>query len=301
MRHTELKTAHAPFIAKMTAGTPTLSAEFFPPKNPAGWSMLYSTMGEIAQLKPDFVSVTYGAGGSTREKTVELVRRIEKELGIEAVAHLTCVGHSAAELTRILATLKSNGIHSIMALRGDAPKGENGFQPHPDGFAHGCDLIALADSDPELCIGCAFYPEKHLEAESLEQDIKYLKYKQDCGADFAVSQIFFDNESFYRYRDLAAAAGVTLPLVAGILPFSSQSQVNRIAAMCGTKIPEPLRAILDTAGDESLIEQGVEYAIAQCRDLLDHGIGGIHLYTFNQHNSSVRIINSLRSDGYIPL
>ena len=289
-----------PFIEKLRAGVPTLSCEFFPPKNPSGWSTLYSTMGEIARQRPDFVSVTYGAGGSTREKTVDLVRRIERELGIEAVAHLTCVGHSQTELEQTLATLKSHGVHAVMALRGDPPKGESVFTPHPQGYSHACDLISLADADESLCIGCAYYPEKHMEAESLEADIGYLLLKQESGADFGVSQIFFDNASYYAYRDLAAARGVSLPLIAGILPVTSRSQVNRIAAMCGTSIPDDLRDILDKGSDDRIVEQGIEYAVRQSIDLLDNGAAGIHLYTFNQSNASVRIIDSLRARGYFP-
>jgi methylenetetrahydrofolate reductase (NADPH) len=287
------------FIDKLRLGDPTLSCEFFPPKNSGEWSTLYQTMGRIARLEPDFVSVTYGAGGSTREKTVDLVRRIEKELGIEAVAHLTCVGHSSSELAQILDALKSNGVHGLMALRGDAPRGGGGFEPHPEGFAHASDLIGFADRDPDLCIGCAFHPEKHPEADSLESDIGFLKLKQDSGADFAVSQLFFDNDSYYRYRDLAVAAGVTLPLVAGILPVTSRSQVDRISAMNGTSIPAALAEILGAAGEDAR-DPGIEYALKQCADLLDHGAAGIHLYTFNLSNSSVQVINRLRKAGFFP-
>ncbi len=290
------------FLDKLRSNAPTLSCEFFPPKNSGEWSTLYQTMGRMARLQPDFVSVTYGAGGSTREKTVDLVHRIEKELGIEAVAHLTCVGHSEAELTKILGSLKRNGVHSIMALRGDAPKGAERFEAHPEGYHHASDLIELARPDSSLAIGCAYYPEKHLEADSLESDIRYLKVKQDAGADFAVSQIFFDNDSFYNYRDLAARSGVTLPLIAGILPATSRGQVERIVGMSGAKVPVKLQDVLRAAGPEdSLKEQGIEFAIQQSIDLLENGVSGIHLYTFNLSNSSVKIFDALRKRGYFPL
>jgi methylenetetrahydrofolate reductase (NADPH) len=286
------------FIDKLRRGEPTLSCEFFPPKNSEGWSTLYQTMGRIARLGPDFVSVTYGAGGSTREKTIDLVSRIEGELGIEAVAHLTCVGHSKAEVEHILATLKQSGIHAVMALRGDPPRGEESFTPHPDGYSHACDLISLAAREEDLCIGCAFYPEKHIEAESLESDIDYLKGKQDCGADFAVSQIFFDNAGFYRFRDQAHARGVNLPLIADILPITSRSQVNRIATMCGTVVPDDLRNLMEQSDGDDLREKGLDFAITQCADLLKNDVAGIHLCTFNMSNSSVKIIEALRKIGY---
>jgi methylenetetrahydrofolate reductase (NADPH) len=290
------------FIQKLRNGEPTLSCEFFPPKNSGEWSTLYQTMGRIARLGPDFVSVTYGAGGSTREKTVDLVRRIEGELGIEAVAHLTCVGHSKSEIEQILKSLKANNVNAIMALRGDPPKGALKFEAHKEGFSHACDLISFANQDPDLTIGCAFYPEKHPEALSLDSDIKYLKLKQDCGADFAASQIFFDNDSFYRFRDQAQKAGVTLPLVAGILPATSRSQVSRIGTMCGTIIPSKLQAIVDNASEgDSIKDAGVEFAVEQCIDLLANGVVGIHLYTFNLSNSSVKVISALRSKGFFPL
>lgn len=287
------------FIDKLRAGVPTLSCEFFPPKSSGEWSTLYQTMGRIARLQPDFVSVTYGAGGSTREKTVELVRRIEKELGIEAVAHLTCVGHSRNEIAAILAGLKANGVHGLMALRGDAPKGATQFEPHPEGFAHATDLISFANLDPDVCIGCAYYPEKHAEAESLDSDIAYLKMKQDAGADFAASQIFFDNGAYFRYRDMAQEKGISLPLLAGILPVTSRSQVERTASMCGTSIPRDLEEIIRLP-DEEIRDAGIEYAVKQSIELLANGVAGIHLYTFNLSNSSVPVINRLRKAGYFP-
>ncbi len=289
------------FIDKLRAGIPTISCEFFPPKNTSGWSTLYSTMGSIARLSPDYVSVTYGAGGSTREMTIDLVRRIEKELGIEAVAHLTCVGHSKSEIEQILAKLKANGVHNLMALRGDPPKGAASFEPHPEGFSHGCELVELAREATGFCIGCAYYPEKHIEAETLDKDIDYLKLKQDLGADFAVSQIFFDNDSYYRYRDFATGKGVTLPLVADILPVTSRSQANRIAQMCGTVVPSSLSNILDHGDDDNVTERGTEFAIAQSEDLLRNGCPGIHLCTFNKSNSSVQIIKALRAKGWFAM
>lgn len=290
------------FMDKLRDGTPTLSFEFFPPKNPDGWGTLYQTLGSISRRSPDYVTVTYGAGGSTRQKTVDLVSRIQDELGIETMAHLTCVGHSQAELGDILASLQAAGVRSIMALRGDPPHGETTFTPHPDGFAYASELIAFITQKFDFQIGCSFYPEKHLEAPTLEHDINVLKLKQDNGADFAVSQIFFDNDTFYKFRDLTAAAGVTLPLVAGILPVTSLDQLAEggICRRAGTLVPDALRAFLGTGTKTEIVERGVEYAARQCRDLLNNGVAGVHFYTLNRSLSSLRVTELLRADGFFP-
>ncbi len=289
------------FIDKLSAGIPTLSYELFPPKNPAGWGTLYGTLGEISKLSPDYISVTYGAGGSTRSKTVDLVARIQNELGIESMAHLTCVGHSRDELRDILATLEQSGIGNVLALRGDPPKGDKTFKPHPQGFAHASDLIKFIKSDFKLRIGCAYYPEKHMEAASLESDIAFLKLKQDHGAQFTISQLFFDNESFYRFRDRCATQGITMPFVAGIMPVLNLGQLNRFKELSGCAIPESMVAFLSAGSAESVADRGVEFASRQCVDLLKNGIAGIHLYSLNQSSSSVRITENLRKLGYFPL
>ena len=289
------------FLEKLHAGATTLSFEFFPPKNPDGWSTLYQTLGHVAKRRPDYVTVTYGAGGSTRRKTVDLVSRIQDELGIEAMAHLTCVGHSRDELAEILTSLQDAGIKYIMALRGDPPKGETKFVPHECGFAYASDLIAFIKENFGFRIGCSFYPEKHPEAESLEHDIAVLRLKQEAGADFAVSQIFFDNPAFYAFRDKAARAGVTLPLVAGILPVTSLGQLapDGICQRSGTGIPNSLREFLGV--DEDVVGRGVQYAVGQCRDLLEHGVTGVHFYTLNRSTSSLRVTEALRADGAFAL
>lgn len=303
------------FFDRLRQGAPTLSFELFPPKNPAGWGVLYGTLGEISRLSPDFISVTYGAGGSTRAKTVDLVARIQNELGIESMAHLTCVGHSRTEIGDILAALESSGIRNVLALRGDPPKGDAAFRPHPDGFAHASDLIAFIRGREGLAvpggrggagreglnIGCAFYPEKHMEAASLEQDLAYLKLKQDNGAQFSVSQLFFDNECFYRFRDKARKAGVTLPLVAGIMPVLDVNQLGRFRDLSGCSIPDRLVAALGDGRDGDVVARGVEYATAQCLDLMKNGIDGIHLYCLNRSHSAARITENLRRSGLFPI
>ncbi|HKP95523.1 MAG TPA: methylenetetrahydrofolate reductase [NAD(P)H] [Fibrobacteria bacterium] len=290
-----------PFLDKLKNGIPTLSFELFPPKNPAGWGTLYGTLGEISKLSPDYISVTYGAGGSTRSKTVDLVARIQGELGIESMAHLTCVGHSREELGDILRTLEKAGIRNVLALRGDPPKGDKTFKPHPDGFAHASDLIRFIKAEFDLRIGCAFYPEKHMEAASLEADIGFLKLKQDNGAQFTISQLFFDNGNFYRFRDKCAAKGVTMPFVAGIMPVLTLGQLTRFKELSGCIIPDSMVAFLGGGKPEDVNRRGVEFATAQCQDLLKNGIAGIHLYSLNQSLSSSRITDNLRTLGHFPV
>jgi methylenetetrahydrofolate reductase (NADPH) len=290
-----------PFLQKLLAGIPTLSYELFPPKNPMGWGTLYGTLGEISKLSPDYISVTYGAGGSTRLKTVELVARIQGELGIESMAHLTCVGHSQDEIKEILQLLEKSGIRNVLALRGDPPKGDLAFKPHPDGFAHATDLIQFIRGQFQLQIGCAFYPEKHMEAENLEKDLVYLKMKQDLGAQFAISQLFFDNEKFYRFRDKAASLGILIPLVAGIMPVLDINQLARFKELSGCSIPERLVSFLSQGRPEDVVSRGVEFATEQCDDLLKNGIAGIHIYSMNRSQSSTRITDNLRQLNHFPI
>jgi methylenetetrahydrofolate reductase (NADPH) len=284
-----------PLLESLRQGRPTLSFELFPPKNPTGWGTLYATLAEIAKLSPDYISVTYGAGGSTRSKTVDLVARIQSELGIESMAHLTCVGHSRKEISDILESLQSQGIHNVLALRGDPPKGDTAFKPHPEGFAHASDLIAFIKANFNLNIGCAYYPEKHVEAISLDSDLNYLKMKQDQGADFAVSQLFFDNQSFYRYRDQAAAKGISLPLVVGLMPVSDLSQLKRFKELSGCAIPQSL---VDFLGETDVNQHGIDWAVNQSEDLLRNGVPGIHIYCLNKYQSALQITQGLRARGY---
>lgn len=286
------------FLDKLHQRTPTLSFEFFPPKDADGWGTLYQTLGSISRRSPDCVTVTYGAGGSTRRKTVDLVGRIQDELGLVAMAHLTCVGHSQDELAEILTGLHGAGIRYIMALRGDPPKGQTQFTPHQCGFRYASDLIHFIKTNYDFHIGCSFYPEKHPEAESLERDIDALKRKQDNGADFAISQIFFDNTTFYAFREKADHAGVTLPLIAGILPITSSNQLAEggICRRSGTGVSEALTEEIGTGS--GVVDRGIAYALRQCRDLLEHGVAGIHFYTLNRSTSSVRVTEALRAEGF---
>ena len=282
---------------KIQRPEPTLSFEFFPPKTPDGWSALETTLQEVAKQSPDFVSVTYGAGGSTRQKTVSLVGQIQNDLGIETMAHLTCVDHSREELKEILDRIKTSNVRAIMALRGDPPSGQNQFVAHEGGFAHGSDLIRLIKENFDFVVGCACYPETHTEADSPEDDLDYLKLKQDLGADFTVTQLFFDNTDFYRFRDRAQKAGVTIPIVAGIMPVTGLKQRDRFRKMCGCRIPKRLRKTLEDASEDTVVEHGIEYGTDQCNDLLKNEVAGLHLYTLNKSVSSMAITKNLRFQG----
>ncbi len=291
------------FFDKLLSRTPTLSFEFFPPKTPEGWAKLYASIAETARLNVDFVSVTYGAGGSTRENTVDLVASLQNNLAIHAMAHLTCLGHSQVELSKILDKLAAKEVPAIMALRGDPPQGETAFRPHPYGFAHASDLIGfIKDGWPQFKIGCAAYPEGHPESfaagepRTPDRDIVFLKRKQDSGADFAVTQLFFDNAVYYAFVEKARAAGVTIPLLPGIMPMSSAKQIARFIALSGCSIPDSLR---QAAASENVEEAGYQFALSQCRDLLAHGAPGLHLYSLNQSALAGRLLGALRSEKRI--
>ncbi|MDD4102540.1 MAG: methylenetetrahydrofolate reductase [Kiritimatiellae bacterium] len=289
------------FLEKLGDGRPTVSFEFFPPKTPEGWAKLYATIADTARLRVDLVSVTYGAGGSTRENTLDLVSSLQNNLGISAMAHLTCLGHSQVELSRLLDRLAEKHVPVIMALRGDPPQGESCFRPHPYGFAHASDLIGfIRDGWPQFRIGCAAYPEGHPESCAEDgtrdpaRDIEILKLKQAQGADFAITQMFFDNTVYARFVKQSRAAGVTMPLLPGVMPLNSARQIERFVALSGCSIPEPLR---QAAAMDDVAEAGYCFALEQCRGLLKNGAPGIHLYTLNQSDLSGRLLAALRAEG----
>lgn len=284
------------FAEKLSRGIFTLSFELFPPKKPDGWANLYATLSEISKLKPDLVSVTYGAGGSTREKTVDIVTRLKDELAIDPMAHLTCVNHTKDELDVILNRLRDAKIQYILALRGDPVNGKE-FIKREGGFQFASELIRYINSRYRFYIGCATYPERHIESKSLQKDIEYLKLKQDMGAKFAITQLFFINENFYRFRDLAIKAGVKIPIIAGIMPVIDIAQIERFRTLCGCIIPEKFIEDLKD-NPERVIEIGIEYSLHQCLDLLNNEVSGIHFFTLNRSRPIVEIVNYLRSKGY---
>ena len=279
-----------------TSTEPVFSFEFFPPQTEEGRGALLRTVGELAALRPGFVSVTYGAGGSTRDRTIDLVSTIKKDIGLEAMAHLTCVGSSRSELAAVLERLTNAGVENVIALRGDPPRGETEFVPHPDGLAHASDLVRMIRArHPQLCIAAAGYPEKHVEAKSAEEDLGFLALKVREGAEVVLTQLFFDNTRYFDFVERARAVGVTAPIVPGIMPITNVAQIERFTKLCGASIPAELRRRLEPVRDdaEAVVRVGVEYAVVQCEELLGRGAPGVHFYTLNRSGSTREILTRL--------
>jgi methylenetetrahydrofolate reductase (NADPH) len=280
-------------------GRRVFSFEFFPPKTEAGVTSLERTIRELADLQPSFVSVTYGAGGSTREKTVDLVQWIQREAHITAMAHLTCVGATKEEIGATLDRLTSAGIDNIMALRGDPPAGQERFVRTEGGFGYANDLIGFirARFAERVTVGAACYPEGHVECRDLDRDLANLKRKVDAGVDFIVTQIFFDNRAYFDFVARARAAGITVPIVPGIMPIRNLASVERMTKLCGATIPPTLFAELDRCrGDDAAVAAlGVAHATAQCVELLHGGAPGIHFYTLNQSPATRVILTALKT------
>lgn len=274
------------------------SFEFFPPKDEPGVESLFATITSLQPLEPTFVSVTYGAGGSTRRKTVEITRRIKHETGIEAMAHLTCVGHSREELADLLNEYERADIENIMALRGDPPRGDDAFVPHPDGFKHASELVAFIRHHKGFCIGGAAYPEVHPEAPDADADLQHLKSKVEAGCDFVITQLFFDENDYFQLIARARALGISVPVVPGIMPITNTAQIKRFTQMCGARIPPQLLRELDLAGEdrEAVTEIGIRHALSQCRALLEGGAPGIHFYTLNRSRSTQTILSALKHE-----
>jgi len=285
-------------LLKQSAGARhVFSFEFFPPKNQEGEDRLYQTIDELRTLSPDFVSVTYGAGGSTREKTLEWVSRIRDEKKITAMAHFTCVGASRQDILKSLQEFSKKGIKNIMALRGDPPKGETAFVPAKDGFAYASELIEfISSSGLDFSIGAAAYPEVHMEAKTSLDDLKNLKKKVDSGAQFLITQLFFDNEVYFRFVKECRDMGINIPVIPGIMPITSFTQISKFMEMTGTRIPESFIARLTALKDdpEALSQEGIDFATRQCRELLEKGAPGIHFYTLNRSPATKEILKNLK-------
>lgn len=280
-------------------GTPTVSFEFFPPKTPEAERKLYETVELLRPLDPTYVSVTYGAGGATRRLTVDIVRRIKNDIGIEAMAHLTCVGHTAAELGEIVDTLVASGIENILALRGDPPAGAERFEPTAGGFAHAAELAAFIRARADVCIVGAAYPEKHTEAPDLDTDLRHLRAKVAAGAEVLITQLFFRPEDYFGFVERARAIGITTPILPGIMPITNVGQIERFTTMCGATIPQELRDRLAPVrdDDQAVSAIGIEWALDMCRALLDGDAPGLHFYTLNRSRSTREIVKSLRAEG----
>jgi methylenetetrahydrofolate reductase (NADPH) len=278
------------------AETPIFSFEFFPPRSDEGERVLGIALESLRQLDPDFVSVTYGALGSSRARTMELTKWIKQELGIEAMAHLSCVGSTRDELREILDDIRDAGIENVLALRGDPPRGETEWEPHPEGLRSSTELAALIARHYDLCIGGACFPEVHPEAPDLAHDLRFLKAKTDSGVSFLITQLFFDSELYFRFVDEARAAGIEVPIIPGVMPITDLRQIKTITGMCGATIPDALREALEwrSHDPDAVLQLGVAHATLQCAELLARGAPGIHFYTLNRSHATRAILSALR-------
>jgi methylenetetrahydrofolate reductase (NADH) len=274
---------------------PAFSFEFFPPKDQAGTDSLLETVEKLRPLNPAFVSVTYGAGGSTRSRTLDVTKSIKRDLGIEAMAHVTCVGASVDDLRGVLDDIAGAGIDNVLALRGDPPRGETHFTAAEHGLSYGSDLVRMVREDYAFCVGGACYPEKHPEAHDIASDLRALARKVEAGAMFLITQLFFDNESYFGFVGSARRAGIDVPIVPGIMPITNISQIERFTRQCGARIPSRLSAELEARREEpeAVLDLGVAYATLQCVDLLSRGAPGIHFYTLNKSPATRAVVSAL--------
>jgi len=279
---------------KLGTRRPFFSFEFFPPKSDAAEANLFATIEALRPLEPGFVSITYGAGGSTRTRTVELAKRLRTDVGFDVMAHVTCVGATVDDLRELLRGLRTGGIENVMALRGDPPRGETTFVPVANGLRHASDLIALLRKEFAFCVGGACYPEKHPEAASLDADVQSLCAKVRAGAEFLVTQLFFDNARFVEFVDRARQWGITVPILPGIMPITSYDQID-VFERCGASIPPSLRAELDLRRDDpgAIADLGVAYMTLQVADLLARGAPGVHFYTLNRSPATRAVVSAM--------
>ena len=275
---------------------PVFSFEFFPPKTDDGWRNLREALEALAALEPDFASVTYGAGGSSRDRTLEVTKWLKQGLGIEAMAHLSCVGTSREELRQILDGIEEAGIENVLALRGDPPRGETEWRAHPGGLKYSTELAQLISTHYSFGIGAACFPEVHPEAPDLAHDLHFLAQKVGSGVNFLITQLFFDNELYFRFVDEVRAAGIEVPILPGIMPITDVKQIKTITGMCGATIPSALLDQLEVrAGDPEAVQGlGVSYATLQCAELLARGAPGIHFYTLNRSPATRAILSALK-------
>ena len=274
---------------------PSFSFEFFPPKDSDGFDQLFKTIDNLKPLNPAFVSVTYGAGGSTRSKTIDLVGRIKKEIGLESMAHLTCVGHNSDEILNVLGDIKKQNVDNVLALRGDPPAGEINFTKPNNGFGYGVELVQFISEHFSFCIGVAGYPEGHPESSNREEDLFHLKKKVLAGASFIVTQLFFDNKYYFDFVANLRNIGIDVPVIPGIMPIVNLKQIKRFTKMCGATVPHDLMVRLEAVQDdpESVYQIGVDHAANQCRKLLMQGAPGVHFYTLNRSRATLSVLERL--------
>jgi methylenetetrahydrofolate reductase (NADPH) len=277
-------------------GAPVFSFEFFPPKSDEGEANLRRALRELSPLAPDFVSVTYGAGGTTRDRTVDIVASLRQEFGLEAMAHFTCVNATVDDLRGTLDRMRDAGVENVLALRGDPPEGQDRWTQTDGGLEHSSELVALIEAEYRFAIGAACFPETHIDAVDAESDLRHLKEKVDAGARFLITQLFFDNAVYDEFVARARDAGIDVPIVPGIMPITNVHQIKRITALCGSEIPSRLRYALESRADEpeAVAELGVAYATLQCAQLLANGAPGVHFYTLNRSPATRAILGALR-------
>ena len=281
--------------------TPLFSVEFFPPKSESAASQLLATAKQLRACQPDFVSITYGAGGSTRSRTLKYARTLQNEFGFDMMPHLTCVGHSKDELQAIIREFKQSGFNRIMALRGDPPQGESNFTPHPDGLGYANELVELIRlTHPECAIAVAGYPEKHPEAANPEVDLQNLKRKVDAGASFITTQLFFDNAVYFKFVEDCRNIGIHVPILPGLLSIRSREQAHRFCQMCESTLPDALDQQLLAAGEDPKAVQtvGQDWLFQQAKDLIENGAPGIHLYILNQADPAIKLLEQMQGHGY---
>ena len=274
-----------------------LSFELFPPKTPAGEKALFEHLNRLIEFSPSFITCTYGAGGSTQAKTLDIIDRVQNAYACMVASHLTCVGLSRNELIHYLQEADKRNISNIVALRGDPPQGADSFEPPEDGLRYASELVTLIrDVFPEFGIAVAGYPETHREAESPEADLENLQRKVELGGDLVITQLFYDNADFFRFQELCKVRGIQVPIVPGILPVTNLAQIQRISGLCGATLPPAFEAALKQCEDdeEKQFEVGVRFAIEQVTELIDHGVPGIHFYVLNKSNATARILESVK-------
>lgn len=284
-----------------TKEKPTVSFELFPARSEKAQEGLEKAINTLADLEPDFVSVTFGAGGSTREGSRQLVDVLENRKGLEVIAYFACYGLGPEDLTAVLDSYQGIGVENILAVRGDPPQDE-GFKPHPESLSHASDLLAFIKPKYDFCLGAAGYPEGHIDAPSKEKDLEYLKLKVERGAEYIIANYFYDNDYFFNFTKRCREIGIEVPIVPGVMPIYSVKMMEMLAGLCGATITEEIRAgisALDEGDKEALSAFGIEFAIRQCTELLKAGVPGLHIYTMDRSKSTVAIVNRLREDGLL--
>jgi len=284
------------FIDAYGPGRFGLSFELFPPRTEAGERNLYSHVGQLMRYAPSFITCTYGAGGSTQDKTLEIASRVHQEFSVPVASHLTCVGRTVDQLRDYLMRAEELGVENVVALRGDPPKGDDSFKPVEGGLRYANELVAMIRAEfPGLGIAVAGYPEVHQEALSPESDLEYLKRKVDAGGDVIITQLFYDNADFLRFRDQCEAAGIEAPILPGLLPVTNLAQIKRITSMCGARLPKDLTEPLEAAANDEAgqFEAGVEHATRQTQELVDAGVPGMHFYVLNRSEATSRVLDSV--------